>query len=118
MLASLEAMINHITPSQTAPLEELEAGARFLVLLALGVNVVAFVFSVIWVVYFVRFGYRTLKFGSYPPPGAIVVFRTRVRTGKEAVLSGWLSILFAVVMLLPVTLLGYLTWLFRSALSL
>ena len=116
IIASIELMVSYLTPSLTAPLEELEAGARLLLLLALCVNVAGVVLSVIWVVYFARIGYRTFKFGNYPPPGAIIVFRTKVRTGKEAVISGWLSILFAVMMLLPVALLVYLTLIFRSIL--
>ena len=116
ILALLEPTINRITPSQSAPLEELEAGARLLTLLALGTFVIGFIVSLIWVAYFGRLGYRALKLGSYPPPGTIVVFRTRVCTGKQAVLAGYLSISFAVFIGLFAVLMGYATWLLTSAL--
>ena len=116
MVASLEPMIDRITPSQSAPLEELEAGARLLILLVLGACVIGFIVSLLWVAYFGRLGYRTLKLGSYPPPGTIVVFRTRVRTGKRAVLSGYLSISLAVFIGLFAVLMGYATWRLTSAL--
>ena len=116
MVALLEPMIDRITPSQSAPLEELEAGARLLGLLALCACVIGFLVSLLWVAYFGRLGYRTLKLGSYPPPGTIVVFRTRVRTGKRAVLSGYLSISLAVLTGLFAVLMFYGIWLLRVAL--
>jgi hypothetical protein len=116
IVALFEPMIHRITPSTSAPLEELEAGGKLLVLLALGTFVVAIAVSIFWAAYFARLGYRTLKVGSYPPPGTIVVFRTRIRTGKLAVLSGYLSIAFAALLVAPMVLLGYATWLLTSAL--
>jgi hypothetical protein len=46
----------------------------------------------------------------------MVVFRTRVRTGKEAAVSGYLSLAFAVLMIAPIALTAYVTWLIMGAL--
>jgi hypothetical protein len=116
VLALLEPTISRLTPSQNAPLEELEAGVRVLALLALGILVVGFISSLVGVAYFGRLGYRALKLGSYPPPGAIVVFRTRVQTGKQAVLAGWLTILCAILAGLLAVSWVYPAWLLRVAL--
>lgn len=116
IVASFEPIIHRITPSTSAPLEELEASGRLLLLLTLGTFVVTFAVGLFWVAYFVRLGYRTLRLGSYPPPGTIVVFRTRIRTGKLAALLGYLSIALAALMVALMVLLGYATWLLTSAL--
>ncbi len=116
ILALLEPTINRLTPSQNAPLEELEAGVRVLALFALGTLVVEFVISLVWVAYFGCVGYRALKLGNYPPPDTIVVFRTRVQTGKLAVLAGCLTILCAVLAGLVAALMVYAAWLLRVAL--
>jgi hypothetical protein len=97
-------------------LAELEADARVLLLLTLGTAAVGFVLSVGWIAYFARLGYRTLRLRSYPPPGTVVVFRTRIRSGREAMLAAYASIAFAAVMVLPLVLLSYLTWLLTGAL--
>ena len=111
LLASLSPIVNYLTPSQSAPLEEMEAGARLLTLLALGATIFWFIISLFWVVYFGRKGCRTLKLGSYPPPGTIVVRRTKIRTGRQAISAGYFSISFAVLMGLFTLLIGYKIWL-------
>ena len=111
LFASLSPIVNYLTPSQSAPLEELEAGARLLTLLALGANILGFIISLFWAVYFARKGYRTLKLGSYPPSGTIVVRRTKILTGRQAIRAGYLSISFAVLMALFTLLIGYKIWL-------
>ena len=116
ILALLEPTINRLAPSQDAPLQELEAGVRILVLLALGTLVVGFVISLVWVAYFGRLGYRALKLRRYPPPGTIVAFRTRVQTGKLAILAGCFTILCAVLASLVPALMVYAAWLLRVAL--
>jgi len=116
LIVSFEPIFHRITPSTSAPLEELEAGGRLLVLLALGIFIVTIAAGLFWVAYFVRLGYRTLKLGSYPPPGTIVIVRTRIRTGQQAALSGYLSIGLAALMVALLVLLGHATWLLTSAL--
>ena len=49
--------------------------------------------GLLWVVYFARIGQQSLRTGVYPPTGTVVVRRTRIRTGKEAVVLGYLSIM-------------------------
>ena len=115
-LALNEPMANWITPSDTAPLEKQEAGARLLIMVALGTSVVAFGLGVFCVAYFVRLGYRALKLRIFPPPGTMVIVRTRVRSDKDAMLMGLGSILFAVAALFPVTLVSYAIWLLITAL--
>ena len=109
--ASLSPIVNYLTPSESASLEEWEASARFLTLLALGANIFGFIISFFWAVYFGRKGYRTLKLGSYPPSGTIVVRRSKIRTGRQAIHAGYLSISFTVLMGLFTLLIGYKIWL-------
>ena len=116
LFASIDPMISYLTPSKSAPLADLERGAKLLGLLASLFFVFALVISLIWAAYFGRVGYRSLKLGSYPPSGAIVVLRTRVRTGKQAVIAGYLSILLAVLFGLFTIPMGYAIWLFAVAL--
>ncbi|MBU1426944.1 MAG: hypothetical protein KKH12_03715 [Gammaproteobacteria bacterium] len=97
LAASLNPIINYLTPSQSAPLQEQVAATRLMLFLALCTNVIAFIIALFWVVHFGRQGYLTLKLGSYPPSGTIVVRRTKVRTGRQAIFAGYLSILFAVL---------------------
>jgi hypothetical protein len=116
IVALIDPTIKRMMPGEGAPVEEVQSAARFLTRLALGIVVLAFIISLVWVAYFCRLGYRTLKLGSYPPVGAIVLVRTRVRTGKQAVLAGYLSISLAVLLVLLDVLVGYVTWFLTSAL--
>jgi hypothetical protein len=116
IVVSLEPLLYRVVPSISASLEGIEASGRLLLLLALVSHVASFALSLFWIVHLVHAGYRTLKLGSYPPPGTMVVFRTRVRTGKEAAVSGYLSIAFAVLMIAPIALTAYVTWLIMGAL--
>ena len=116
LLASLDPLIKYITPSQSAPLEEMKAGATLLLLLNISVNAVAIALSLIWIIYWCRIGYRSLRSGSYPPPGTIVIIRTRVRTGKQALINGWSAIIFAAFMVLLSALLFYKEWLLTKLL--
>jgi hypothetical protein len=116
IVVSLEPLLYRVVPSISASLEGIEASGRLLLLLALVSHVASFALSLFWIVHLVHAGYRTLKLGRYPPPGTMVVFRTRVRTGKEAAVSGYLSIAFAVLMIAPIALTAYVTWLIMGTL--
>ena len=116
LYASLDPIINSLTPSSNSPLEELEAGAKFLNLLALSTNIIWIIISLFWVGYFSRKAYRTLKFGSYPPSGTIVIRRIKIQTGRQAIIAGYLCILFAVLMGLSTIGIGYLIWKFTITL--
>jgi hypothetical protein len=116
IIASIEPALNYLTPSKSATLEEVESGGRSLMLFLMGSFFIFVILSLIWAVYFARLGYRALKSGSFPPPGTLVVARTRVRTGRGALISGWLSISLGAVIIVPAAALGYLVWLFASAL--
>jgi hypothetical protein len=116
IVVSLEPLLYRVVPSISASLEGIEASGRLLLLLALVSHIASFALSLFWIVHLVHVGYLTLKLGSYPPPGTMVVFRTRVRTGKEAAVSGYLSIAFAVLMIAPIALTAYVTWLIMGAL--
>lgn len=58
-------------------------------------------------VYFVRLGYRTRKFGQYPPPGTMVFRRTRIRRDADARLIGGLCYGVAIIALIPVAVAAY-----------
>lgn len=114
--ASIGPLIDYLTPSKSATLEELESGGRSVMLVLMATFFVCVILSLIWASYFLRLGYRALQSGSFPPPGAVVVARTRVRTGRVALISGWLSIAFGAFIFIPAVLIGYLLWLIGSAL--
>lgn len=116
IVVSLEPLLYRVTPSLSAALQGIEASGRLLVLLALISHVASFALSLFWITHLVHAGYRTLKLGTYPPPGTMVVFRTRVRTGKQAAVSGYLSFALAALMVAPVALTAYVTWLLMGAL--
>jgi hypothetical protein len=61
--------------------------------------------------YLARLSYRILHFGKYPPPGSVVFFRTRVYTGKQAVITGYVFILASAVVAANAFLTGYVIWL-------
>jgi hypothetical protein len=63
--------------------------------------------SAAWSYYMARMGYRGLVSKEFPPPGTLVVTRTRIRTGRTAVFSSWLAIVMAVVFWSPVVILWY-----------
>ena len=92
LFAGLWVLVDYVTPRQDAPLEELTLGGERLILLLLGMYVILFIAGALCAVYVARLAYRTFKFGIFPPPGTIVVRRTRVRTGKAASLAGWVCI--------------------------
>lgn len=116
IVASLEPALNYLTSSKSATLEELESDGRSLTLFFMGIFLIFVILSLMWTAYFARLGYRALKSGCFPPPGTLVVARTRVRTGRGALISGWLSISLGAVFIVPAAALGYLVWLFASAL--
>lgn len=114
MILLLWPLSQHLVPAPDASLEEIQAGAELLIVLALCVTLIASVFGIFWIGYFVRLGYRALKHGIYPPPGTVVVRRTRVRIGKEAAVSAYLSIAFAALMVAPLVLARHVIWLLYS----
>lgn len=116
IVVSLEPLLYRVMPSFSASLEGIGASGRLLLLLTLLSHVVSFALSLFWIAHLVHAGYRTLKVGTYPPPGTMVVFRTRIRTGKQAAVSGYLSFAFAALMIVPIVLTAYVTWLLMGAL--
>ena len=107
----IEPTIDHIVPGRNASSEELETRIRLLVPIVFGTLAANLVISLLGVGYFCRLGYRALKFGSFPPPGTMVVFRTRIQTGKLAVIAGCLTILCGVILGLLAVLTVYAAWL-------
>jgi hypothetical protein len=108
---SIDPLVNYLTPSPNASLEELKAGAQRLSFVNIGVDVIVFIATLYWALSFGKTGYRTLKFGTYPPPGEIVVWRTKIRAGKQAILQGYVLIFFAVISALITLVYGFILWL-------
>jgi len=69
----------------------------------------------LWSYYFGRIGFRALASGEFPPPGTLVMRRTKVRFGSLARVSGLLSIALAVMMWLLVALMAYAVYLIEYA---
>lgn len=108
---SRDAMIDHFAPRQDAPLEEIISQTRVLLTLTISALLVIFAFFLASAAYFARRSYRILKLGSYPLPGSVVFFRTRVYTGKRAVLVGYLFIFLSALMVAHSFMTGYAIWL-------
>lgn len=116
IVVSIEPLLYRVMPSFSASLEGIGTSGGLLLLLTLVSHVVSFALSLFWIAHLVHVGYRTLKLGSYPPPGTMVVFRTRIRSGKQAEVSGYLSFALAALMIAPIALTAYVTWLLMGAL--
>ena len=78
-------------------------GDRFQ-LVSLGV---AICLAVLCSYYIGHMGFRAITSGEFPPPGALVIQRTKVRFGWRARLAGWVSIALALIAWLPVVVVGY-----------
>ena len=108
IFASKELLVNRWLPGAGATLEEL---TQFLIAsLVFCVSAAMF-----WSFYFGRMGFRAIASGEFPPPGTLVVRRTKVRFGLIARVSAWLSIAFALISWLPVALLAYVLYLVERA---
>ena len=116
VVLSLEPLAQRLLPAPDASLEEIEAGATLLKILADSIILIAIPFGVLWVGYYVHLGYSTLKHGIYPPPGTIVLARTRVRSGRQASVTGYVLVVFAALIMAGLVLAGYGLWLTYSAL--
>jgi hypothetical protein len=114
--ASIEPTITRLAPSPSAPQQEVDSGIRELTLVGLGTLVVAFIASVWGVTYFVRLGFRALKLRTFPPPGTIVLRRTRIRTGAQATLAAYHALAFAGLLSVLTILSAYVAWVLASAL--
>jgi hypothetical protein len=114
--ALLQPSISPFIPDQGAPLADIKRALNLGTVVLLGATVIAFIVSLAWVVYFYRLGSRSLKLGTFPPPDAIVLFRERVRTGREAVRDGYLSIVFALLVGLFAAVMAYGIWLLTTLL--
>ena len=116
IVASLEPTIARLTPPSSASQRELDSAVREITLIGLGTVVVACVTAVWGVTYFARLGFRALKLRTYPPPGTIVVRRTRIRTGAQATLYGYHALAFAGLLSAFTILSAYGAWVLASAL--
>ena len=116
VVASLEPTITRLAPSSSASQREFDSGIRELTLIGLGTLVVAFIASVWGVTYFGRLGFRALKLRTFPPPGTIVVRRTRIRTGAQATLAAYCALAFAGLLSVLTILDAYVAWVLASAL--
>lgn len=103
-------------PAPDASPEEIEAYVESDVAHIITFTIVSSPIGLLWVVYFARLGHQSLRTGVYPPTGTVVVRRTRIRTGKEAVVLGYLSIAFSVLLLASLVLIGIETWYVYKAL--
>jgi len=105
-------LANHWIPDGGASLEEIaRIGERFLVA-SLGFGIVA---AACWSFYFGRIGFRAIANGEFPPPGTLVVRRTKVKFGSTARVSGWLSIALAIIVWLPLAIAVYALYFIERA---
>ena len=71
-------------------------------------TLVFLVLSVVLSPYLWRLGIGAISMSRYPPPGTLVVIRTRVMTGRFAQIQGWAALLLAVLVWIPVAFFAYL----------
>ena len=107
LLISIDPLINYLMPSQSASLEEIKASNRIFFALNTCATLIGLTACLFWAYRFFRIGHRSRKIGSYPPPDAIVIFRTRMRTGKHALAAAWGATIYGIFMVLFACLLIY-----------
>ncbi len=76
-----------IVVPENAPIELLQSITAKYQSLARQATVVNLLLAIGLSPYFIRLGFQTLKYKEYPPPDTAVVFRTKVVTGKMALVS-------------------------------
>ena len=88
------------------------------------VQTVSFVFLVLLVpiilfgLYILSIGRRTLKSGRYPPPGMKVIRDTKVLQGKAAGVRGYLIIINALlIIVLSITIIVYIPYMLKKLIS-
>ena len=110
LMVSLIAWIQPQVPAPNASTEEIEAFLEFVVSFAIVFTIASSPIVLLSALYFARIGQQTLRTGVYPPTGTTVIRRTRIRTGKQAVALGYLSIAFSVLLLASFALVGVGAW--------
>lgn len=104
----LNSMVDPLRLDQDASLEEIKISLGLLFELANKIIFIGCIIGLFAAWHFGRIGYLALKKGIFPPPGSIVVARTRIRIGKEATLLGYISIFIAFLLGLFFPLMGFL----------
>lgn len=102
----LEPIDDYFTPAQDSSLEDKEASLILSYKFLIGVFFIELILGIIWAIYCGYLGYRTLMLRRFPPSGLIVVFRTQIRTGKQAIKAGCFSILYALFICLYLLLIS------------
>jgi hypothetical protein len=112
LIPSSEWIVNRFIPGEGAPVEELTRFYERALIPVIGIGIGL---AAAWSFYFGRIGIRAITSGEFPPPGTLVVRRTKVKFGRIARASGWLSIAFAFIMWLPVAIAAYALYLIKHA---
>ena len=99
-----------LTPGPEASLPERNEAVDRMVLVAFLMSVLAFSLIASVGLYFFRLGYGSAVSRRFPPLGATVVLRTRVRVGRAAVAMGWCYIALSAVMFCLASIEGYGIW--------
>ena len=93
----LKFLLPQITPDLNSSAEEFKAFHTLLKLIMNSTYLIFVICILFLAISSLRAGFLALKPGSYPPPDTILPFRTRIYKGKRAIFSGYISILFGIL---------------------
>jgi hypothetical protein len=116
VFASVDTILIHFRPTANASKEDIEIWTSQLSFLLFGMLIVFLVVQICCICYLVCQGFRTLKQSRYPPIGAVVVWRTRVRSARAAKIMGFLTIGFSIALAFTAIQVCYVFWILLSSL--
>lgn len=94
----ITTIMDHLIPNGSASLRDVERNLRIVASIGSIVLTAVFIGQILAARYLWRLGFHALKLKTFPPPGTLVIFRTRVVVGKEAVFTGYFILLGAVLL--------------------
>lgn len=112
---SINALVDRMKPSSSATLEEMQVATDRMLTLALIFVGIGALLSMSLTFYFARQCYRTFKYREYPPPDTLVVFRTRIQSGRKAIACGCGLVLLATGFAFWVLVSAYGIWLLTES---
>lgn len=107
-LAFQRLLIGDFAPTGNPTQSDVQELTEALIVTTGATALVSLCISIAGTIYFWRLGRRAIASSQFPPPGTLVVKRTRIATGRLAKIEAWLSMLFGVISWVPTAFFAYL----------
>ncbi len=107
-LAFQRLLIGDFSPTENPTDLDVQSLTDALILTTGTTALVSFCISIAATAYLWRLGRRALSSSQFPPPGTLVVKRTRIARGKLAKIEAWLSILLGGILWVAPIFFAYL----------